>query len=345
LTGEGFVLHSMVNPMRMKTGWRGISELFASREWFRVFKEFMEDRGAINAAANALSFRRKIKGGPTAVASFSNRLGGVPVAPVQSQSFTADAISRLTRPMAGAVYDHNEGVDLEGQRVDTGAAHAERDARMILMAGAAGTGTAITYFGEGSSSLASAQVMELPMVKGYEDYQTDQADEFTEIVKFVLRQAFGENEDLTSDAIVAWHFPPIITQDVVKWMSAYAQWAQQIAPGNNEVRRLAIMGAMNALNVPNAAQMVDAIEAEEKRIADDKEAERKVRLDQQQRNVNAPQGGAGALTGGSSNGNNGDGNGQRAGGGPMPSALGPNLTRLRAGRPPAEAPTGPRTRR
>lgn len=357
---EGLIYHCLVNEVRMRSGWRGISELYASREWFRVFKDFMEDRGAMNAMANAMSVRRRVKGGPTAVASFANRLGGVQMSPVPGDD-GSPVVPRLTRPMAGAVYNYNEGIDIDLERVDTGATNAQADARLLLLAGAAGVGTNVTQLGEGSAALSSAQVMDLPVRKSHEDWQSDQASEFSEILGFGVWIAKNKPEDQTPldfAKAIAWRFPPINADDVVKQITAFAQWAQQIAPGNNEVRRLAIVGGMNALGIPDADQNMEEILAEEKRLADLKEQEQKMRLDQQQKALDAPvgvaggpQGGMNPPAGGSSNGSGANGNngGQKAGGagagGGSDQGASPNITRLARGRPPAEPPTGPRTRR
>lgn len=360
---QGLIYHAMVNEVRMRSGWRGISELYASREWFRVFKDFMEDRGAMNAMANAMSVRRRIKGGPAAVASFSNRLGGVQVSPVPGDD-AGLVVPRLTRPMAGAVYNYNEGVDIDLERVDTGATNAQADARLLLQAGAAGVGSNVLQLGEGSARLSAAQMMELPVRKAYEDWQADAANEFGEIMGFGVWIGKGRPEDQTPlDFVkeIAWRFPPINADDVVKQITAFAQWAQQIAPGNNEVRRLAIVGGMNALGIPDADQNMDEILVEEKRLADLKEQEQKMRLDQQKKALEAPvpppggiaggpQGAPNPPAGGSSPGSGAGGNnvGQRAGGAGAAGPTGdtsPNITRLAKGRPPAEPPTGPRTKR
>ena len=163
------IFHIMVNEIPTKEGRRGLSELYASREWFRVFREFMEGRVAINAAAQAISYVRKIKGGPTSVASFGGKFGGLDVG--DSAANQGNEIGKLTKPVKGAIYDTNPSVDLDWLKTDTGAVNAKEDARMLLMSAGAGVGTMIHYFGEGGdANLATAQSMELPMVKSYEDW-------------------------------------------------------------------------------------------------------------------------------------------------------------------------------
>lgn len=347
---EGLLYHAMINEVRMRSGWRGISELFASRDWFRVFKNFMEERGVMNSMANAMTARRKVKAGPTTVASFGNRLGGVQESPIAGDTAGEWDRTRLTRPMAGAVYNYNEGIELELDRVDTGAPNAERDARLLLLAGAAGVGTNVTQLGEGSAALSSAQVMDLPVRKSHEDWQTDQGAMFSEILGFGMWIASGRPDDQTPldfAAQIAWRFPPINADDVVKQITAFAQWAQQIAPGNFEVRRLAIVGGMNALGIPDADQNMEAILEQEAELKAQKEAEQKMRLDAQKKALEAPT----PPPGGNNPPPNGPANtkGQRAGGagaiGDPTANNGPSISRLARGRPAAEPPTGPRTRR
>jgi hypothetical protein len=252
----------------MKNGRRGVSELFASREWFRVFRNFMEDRGSINAAANAFSYVRKVKGGPSSVAQVSGKIGGIPMGQSAGEP---TSLQRLSRPIAGAIYDINEGIDITGLRADTGAVDAKEDARLILMTGGAGVATNLPYFGEGGdANLATAQAMELPMVKSYEDYQKEVQTDLDEICRFVLKNAIGDTAD-DEQLNIAWDMPPIVTQDVVKFTSGWAQIVSQIAPGNAAVKLAAIRGALETMDVPNLAGIMDEIKLEEDRIAAEKE--------------------------------------------------------------------------
>jgi hypothetical protein len=80
-------------------GRRGVSELYASRDWFKVFKSFMEGRAAINEAAQSISYKRKIKGSPAAVARFQNKLGSLTTGYEQdgSEGLSASSRDRLRR--------------------------------------------------------------------------------------------------------------------------------------------------------------------------------------------------------------------------------------------------------
>lgn len=259
LNTDAKVRHVYINPLWTKTGKRGISELYSSREWFRVFREFMEGRAAINQAAQAISYKRKIKGGPTAVAQFGGKFGGLSVGPT-----AGDEVQRLTRPMPGATYDSNEAVDLEWMKTDTGAAGAAQDAKMLLTTAGAGVGTMAHYFGEGGdANLATAQSMELPMVKSYEDWQQWIEDEYKEWIRYSLTVALQDDE-LVEDALerLGFTFPPIISQDVVKYTTSWAQIVRDIAPNNMTVKREAIRGSLAIMQVPNLDGIMPEVEAQ-----------------------------------------------------------------------------------
>lgn len=259
LEKNGRIRHVYINPIWTKSGKRGISELYASREWFRVFREFMEGRAAINQAAQSISYKRKIKGGPTAVAQFTGTFGG------QKVGESADTeIQKLTRPVPGATYDHNDAVDLEWMKTDTGAAGAAQDAKMLLMSAGAGVSTMVHYFGEGGdANLATAQSMELPMVKSYEDWQQWVDDEYREWIRFALSVALND-EELVEEALerLGFTFPPIISQDVVKYTTSWSQIVRDIAPNNMAVKKEAIRSALSIMGVANIDGIMPEVEAQ-----------------------------------------------------------------------------------
>lgn len=274
--GEGKVFHRMINTVWTKNGRRGISELYASRQWFRVFREFMENRASINAAATSISYLRKTKGGAAAVASMTGKFGGMEVG--QDQVTDDSETRKLTRPIGSAVYDANEAVDLQWMKTDTGAVNAKEDGRSLLMAAGAGVNTNIHYFGEGGdANLATAQAMELPMVKGYEDWQKFTENDFGGIFQYVIKIARGEELDEEATR-VSWDFPPIVSQDVVKYTTAWAQLFQQLAPGNIKVQEEAIRGALYTLDVPHIDKIMPGIMEEQQKMNEQKELERQQRM-------------------------------------------------------------------
>lgn len=264
---DAHIFHVMVNEIWTKAGKRGVSELYSSREWFRVFREFMEGRAAINQAAQAISYLRKVKGSPTTVAKFSGKLGTMNVGDAADVDGITSA-RRLSRPVQGAIYDSNEAVDLQWMHTDTGAQNAKEDARLLLMSAGAGVGTMVHYFGEGGdANLATAQSMELPMVKSYEDWQQIVESFNKDWFEYALRVAKGNDSAARDEAAevikrVGHTFPPIISQDVVKYTTAWAQIVRDLAPNNMVVKKEAIRAALAIMGVPNIDGLMPEIEQE-----------------------------------------------------------------------------------
>jgi hypothetical protein len=180
----------------------------------------------------------------------------------------------MTRPSSAAVYDSNEGADIEWNKTDTGASQAVQDARQLLMSAGAGVSTNIHYFGEGGdANLATAQAMELPMVKNYEDWQKFVESTFSELFKHVAKVAFGD-DFVIEPGVVSWEFPPIISKDIVKYITAWGQLVTTIAPGNKPVKLAAIRGALNDMDVPGVDQLMKEVEAQEAEIERRKEEQR-----------------------------------------------------------------------
>jgi hypothetical protein len=149
-------------------------------------------------------------------------------------------------------------------KTDTGAAGAIQDAKMLLTTAGSGVGTMAHYFGEGGdANLATAQSMELPMVKSYEDWQQWIEEEYKEWIRYALWVAL-QDEKLVDEAMerLGFTFPPIISQDVVKYTTSWAQIVRDIAPNNMTVKREAIRGSLAIMQVPNLDGIMPEVEAQ-----------------------------------------------------------------------------------
>jgi hypothetical protein len=311
-----------------------------------VIKEFMEDRGAINAAANALAYQRKITGGPVSVANLSGHLGGLQVTPGADQPLVP---SSFRRPMPGSIIDSNNST-ITGIRADTGAPNADRDAERLLTIAGSGTATPNHYFGGTNNALAGAQSVEVAVIKAFEDFQTFLRNDYKELAEYVISVAndVAPSEIDASEREIAWKFPPIMTQDIVKWVTGFAQWSQQVAPKNRVVREIALRQTAQVLGVPNIEMIWDEIMAEEKRIADMEDAEAEMRQEQQQKSLDAPMvvaGGNGFGGAASGRDSKNGASGQKATTGVNAPGRTPDDIRLTRGRPPREGATGPRSKR
>jgi len=172
------------------------------------------------------------------------------------------------------------------------------------------------YFGEGGdANLATAQSMELPMVKTFEDWQEWVNTSLLRILKFVI--TIATDEENAGDQIdrVSGTFPPLISQDVVKYTTAWSQVSQNIAPGNKVVQHEAIRGALTVMGVPNVDSLMTQVEVQEQALELQREQQRKEMLDAMANQPNPIQDG---------NGNAGDPNLRRiASGKPEPDRNGP----------------------
>lgn len=340
-----YMKHRFVNPVRMKSGVRGMSDLFAPRDWIYGHKKFNEDRLAINAAAAALSIHRKVKGGPAKVRALANTLGGLAVTP-EAGTQSALLASRYTRPAAGSILTTTDAEDLKGIKVDTGAPNAALDRDALVSTIGAGVGHPSHYLlGGGNAALAGVQSIEIATMKGYEDGQTWAKTDLLELAKFVFRQIRGEGSDIEEAGedgeMIAFELPPIEGKDIVKHITANAQFAQQIAPENRVARKIAIKNGLIALKVPNVEQVMKEIEVDEERVNEVKDQQRAL---QQEALRNGPAGGPPGANGNGRNGN-GKGEGQRATDGTHVLASGPDDVRSARLKPPRETTTGPRSKR
>lgn len=335
--------HRYLNPLWFKAGKRGLSELFSSREWFKVYREFMEARAQINEAASAFSYVRKKKAGATGVASMTGRIGQLDLAQGNDLATTGDTMARATRPLRGAIYDTTEDVDLTTIRADTGAQDALSDGRSLLQSAGAGVGTMMTYFGDGGdANLATAQTMELPMVKMYEEYQEWLENDLTETYLYVLKVALDAEEygDIPEEMlIINWDMPPIVAKDVTKYITAWAQLTQQIAPGNIALQEVAIKGGLVTMDVPNVDAVMPLIMEEQQKIQARKEEQQQMQMDAMKNGMLAgPPGGPPGQKPPPQD-------GQKAGDGGYTPGQSPDTIRAEKGKPPREMPTGPRSRR
>jgi len=180
-------------------GQRGLPLCAAGLDWSQAHRKFMEDRATITRALAAFAFKKKVKGGPAAVAAMK--------APFATDPRT---LSNLP-PGAGSTWLENEGVDLQQMRIDTGARNAETDARMLKLLFAASTGIAEPFFGNAdNSNLATAKTLLRPMELMFAAYQLTWLDWYQQLIQHCIDWAGLAAEDRFVDIDA----PPIVEQDI-----------------------------------------------------------------------------------------------------------------------------------
>ena len=163
-TTDALVYHLAINDL----GQRGNSYLMPVLEWIKLYRKFLASRVAIMLALSRFAWKRKIKGGQTAI----------------------DAIKAKTHEKeikAGSDLLENEGVDTQPIKTESGASAAYQDGRQIKLQVAAGTGWPEQYFGDISiGNLATAKTVELPVQKMCESYQAIWQGAYEDIFRLIL---------------------------------------------------------------------------------------------------------------------------------------------------------------
>lgn len=233
---EALVYHLTYNTISQ----RGNPLLLPALIWMKYHTKFLSSRIAIMLALAKFAWKGKVKGGQTAV----------------------DAIKAKTHDKevaAGSTLYENLGVDTTPIKTETGASAAYQDGRMIKHMICAAVGIPEQYFGDISiGSLATAQTVELPMMKMFQSYQKVWSDTYQDIDEVIL-----EHNQVPADK---WYidrdFPDIAPEDVAQAAKslidiltvmpefAYSPDVQQKA--------LLIMG------INNPAEVLDAMSKEAK---------------------------------------------------------------------------------
>jgi len=136
------VYHVRVN--RLSDMKFGVSEVYASIDWAKAYKNFLEDWATLARAYSRFAHKLTIKGGSAAVAA----------AKAQTEAHG--------RPLVGATYVGNQSASLEPVRIG-GANLTAEDGRRILLMAIAGAGLPETFYGDVSvGTLATAYSLDRP---------------------------------------------------------------------------------------------------------------------------------------------------------------------------------------
>ena len=221
-------------------GDRGLSLLTPILDWLKLYRRFMASRVAIMLALARFAWKAKVKGGAAAVAAEKGKYDG--------QMY-----------QAGSVRIENEGVDLQPVRTDTAAGSASEDGRQLKLLIANGFGIPEQYFCDISTgNLATAQTVELPMLKQFQAHQQLWSDAFKTIFEVILEGNNIDTENLSIDI----DFPAIAPEDsvaavqaIMNAITAFPQFA-----GAEELQKKALinLGLNNTDEILEALAQVEA---------------------------------------------------------------------------------------
>ncbi len=223
--GENVVTRAYMTQLRTNAyGLRALPTFYPALVWASGYKGFMEDRATLTLAAATFAFKQKVKGGAAAVARMVTQWGG-------AITGRYGGTRGKERSEGGQILVENEAVDLQQFNVDTRAANAYQDGRMLRQqVGAAVDLTEPDLTGDPSvGNLASMTAMNGPQLKGFESWQQLFADFYADVFDFVIRQAIkhgrldpvanGKPRDLTVEV----DFPPVVVKDLPTIIGAIAQ--------------------------------------------------------------------------------------------------------------------------
>ena len=237
-------------------GLRGNGLLSSVVSWSREHRRFMESRVAITQALAKFAWKLTAKGGQAALDAIAKKM--------QSTVRNGGAVEGNPPPIAGSTHFQNQGADLTPMPRVTGGAEASADSNNLKLMVSAGTNVMLHYFGDPSTgNLATAEAMELPMLKSFTAYQELWKDVWRDLFAIVLEEDIDdEPADIKVD------LPQMLKDDLAR-LGNFLMGLHQVFP---EIQVPEILqSCLVALGMNNVEVVMEAIA--EKKIEIDKAQE------------------------------------------------------------------------
>lgn len=188
-------------------GKRGNGLLSSVLDWSRETRRFMQARVALTQSLAKFAHKITAKGGQATLDALKKRMESSYAA-----SGLAGGIEKNPSPASASNFFQNLGLDIEAMPRTTGAGDAKQDADNLKLMVCSGAGIMQHYFGDPSTgNLATAEAMELPMLKQFAAYQELWKDFWRDIFSLVLQ------EDIDEDPVdIEIYLPQILKDDLVK---------------------------------------------------------------------------------------------------------------------------------
>jgi hypothetical protein len=176
--------------LRVKIGcppsWRwGVPPLYASVDWARAYKDFLEDWATIQRTLSRFALMVETKGGAGAIAAY-NALLNTTFADAQGTQ-----IETNPPPVTGAAHISGPGNKVTPFK-SAGSQDSPEQSRRLLLGVAAAQGMPETFYGDASTgSLATAQSLDRPTELKFLEIQNRWIDAMNEILQYVLKVANG----------------------------------------------------------------------------------------------------------------------------------------------------------
>lgn len=171
------------------SGWKfGLSEVYASIDWARAYKDFLEDVASLMRSYSRFAWNLKFKGGKKTMDAAKSKLNST-LGDAGTGSETNPA------PVAGSTFLGSDLYDLQPMNI-RGATISPDDGRRLLLMVASSAGLPETYFGDVSvGTLATAKTMDRPTELAMRNRQMTWTDILRDILTFVILQALKASED------------------------------------------------------------------------------------------------------------------------------------------------------
>jgi len=232
---------------------RGNGLLSCNLDWSKEHRRFMEARVEITQALAKFAWKGKVKGGQGIINQLQSKL--------QSTYAVAGMtmVERHPQTAPGGTWLENAGVDLAPMPRATGGGDARSDGDQLKLMVSAGTGIMLHYFGDPSTgNLATAEAMELPMLKMFQSYQSFWQDAYRDIFSIAI------DEDPSEPDVIDIVLPPILLDDLRK----IGQFVSLVSGVFPEIRVPSVLRSMlNSFNVQNIDEVMDEIENKKGELA------------------------------------------------------------------------------
>jgi hypothetical protein len=210
--------------------WRwAVPPLYASVDWARAYKDFLEDWATIQRALARFALMVETKGGPAAIASYQALLG------TTFGNSGGTTIERNPPPTRGSAHISGDQTKIAPFK-SAGATDSPEQARRLLLMNAAAQGMPETFYGDASTgSLATAQSLDRPTELKFREMQQRWIETITCILNYVLdvskttpggrlKEARASNPAPQPLTIVV-KFPSVLEHDVQTMVQAWAEVA------------------------------------------------------------------------------------------------------------------------
>lgn len=257
--------------LRVKIGcpanWRwGIPPLYASIDWARAYKDFLEDWATVQRTLSRFALMIETKGGAGAIAAYQA---------LMSTTFADNQGTQIERnppPVTGAAHISGPGNTVKPFQSAGSKDSPEQARRLGLMAASAQGIPETMLFGDASTgSMWTAQALDRPTELKFREIQQRWTDTITQILRYVLEMQGStpgskvrEAAKLKQDQVkIIVKFPSVLEHDVEKmilaWTNIYTLGGKMGTPAGVLDTRTYLAGVLSEIGFEDADDLLDKI--------------------------------------------------------------------------------------